>query len=82
MPSRLSSPFPPSVTAEPIGTAGSPGSIRVDLDGESIRLDSIPSNLVKQTRLDRFGIITTRIDGNGPRPLTKRLKKERVCRVV
>ncbi|MCZ6792080.1 MAG: hypothetical protein O7J95_00530 [Planctomycetota bacterium] len=45
--------------------AGGKGRITVSLDGKSIHIDLPPDHLAAGARFDRFGIITTWIDGNG-----------------
>ncbi len=45
--------------------AGAEGRITVTLDGHSVRLGLAPDREAASSRFDRFGIITTWIDGNG-----------------
>ena len=44
---------------------GGKGRMTVSLDGESVAIDVPPSRSPTAARFDRFGIITTWIDGNG-----------------
>jgi hypothetical protein len=46
------------------GTEGAENQITVTLDSRSVRLGLKPSQQVAGTRFDRFGIVTTWIDGN------------------
>ena len=43
------------------------GRMTVTLDGKAVTLDLGPKDRDKQTRFDRFGIVTTWIDGNAQR---------------
>jgi hypothetical protein len=45
--------------------AGGGGQIRVALDGRTARLDLLPEHRSIGARFNRFGIVTTHIDGNG-----------------
>ena len=50
----------------PAGARGR-GVITVSMDGATVRLEVGPDDGGKETRFDRFGIVTTWIDGNGQR---------------
>jgi hypothetical protein len=43
------------------------GSVRVSLDNQSLKLDLDPVHKAAGARFDRFGLVTTRIDGNAQR---------------
>jgi len=47
--------------------AGGVGSLRVTLDGHPVSIDFEPGHKEEGARFDRFGIVTTWIDGNGQR---------------
>lgn len=46
-------------------TAGTSGRLAVSLDGKSTSLDLTPEHRAIGARFDRFGFVTTHIDGNG-----------------
>lgn len=47
------------------GAAGTKGQITVQLDSSTTSIDFDPAHLQGETRFDRFGIVTTAVDGNG-----------------
>jgi hypothetical protein len=47
------------------GAPGGKGLIAVQLDGQPVRLELEPGHQALGTRFDRFGLVTTWIDGNG-----------------
>ncbi|MCL6501329.1 MAG: hypothetical protein K6T86_01510 [Pirellulales bacterium] len=49
------------------GASGGQGRITVDFDGQRVQLDLAPGRADAPTAFDRFGIITTWIDGNAQR---------------
>jgi hypothetical protein len=46
-------------------TAGMHGQVKVTMDGNTVVLDLNPGDRSTAARFDRFGFVTTRIDGNG-----------------